>query len=204
MDPTGHICEDLKARYNKIRSQNPELKAQDALTIARYGERDLVNKVNIAGEVDIRAYRELEDSSILGKYEAESRLVVDMPYVGKGSSTANADGWLRDSSYYWKEVIVRHPGAFSPLNISIIEGRHPTLRTPVNDVTFRSYFDQYDIQGLRGTQLLHHHIAGGGQATAIPRPLHQGFGGVHNAEKKLGIWGSDRQYSEMLQKFLDK
>ena len=163
-----------------------------------------VSNANILEEVDIRAYRGLEDSSVLGRYEANSWLVVDMPYVGKGNSKANAEGWLRDSNYYWNEMLERHPDAFSPINRSIVEGTHPTLSTPVNDATFRGYFEQYDVQGLRGTQLIHHHIGGGGQAIAIPKSLHPGFGGVHNAEKSFGIWGSDSPYAEMLQKLLNK
>ncbi len=178
-------------------------------TLVKHGDEfedivEGVSKANTLNEVDIRAYRKLEDTSVLGRYEADPRLVVDMPYVGKGSSTANAEGWLRDSNYYWNEMLERHPDAFSSLNRSIVEGKHPTLSTPVNDATFRDYFEQYDVQGLRGTQLLHHHIGGGGQAVGIPKPLHPGFGGVHNAEKNLGIWGSDSPYAEMLQKFLDK
>jgi hypothetical protein len=41
----------------------------------------------------------------------------------------------------------------------------------------------------------------GGQAVAVPSKLHPGFGGVHNAEKAAGIWGSDREYAELLEKF---
>jgi len=33
---------------------------------------------------------------------------------------------------------------------------------------------------------------GTGQAMPIPEPLHpQGFGGIHNVEKKYGIWGNN-------------
>ncbi|MDA1604530.1 hypothetical protein QCI44_11545 [Bacillus cereus group sp. RP37] len=40
---------------------------------------------------------------------------------------------------------------------------------------------------MRGTQLIHHPIGGGGQAAEIPKPLHPEFGGIRTAEKRLGI-----------------
>ena len=177
------------------------LSVEDNHTFFVNNEGILTHNMSIFKDCEIRAYRQI-DSKALGKYEADKRLVVDMPFVGKGNSKANAEGWLRDAQYYWSEVIQKHPDAFSSFNKSIIEGKHPTLSTPVNDKTFRSYFPQYDEKGLKGTQLIHHHIAGGGQAVAIPKPLHPGFGGVHNKEKYLGIWGSDSKYAELLEKFL--
>ena len=53
---------------------------------------------------------------------------------------------------------------------------------------FRSYFPEYDVKGLRGNRLIHHHIGGGGQAVAVPSGIHHGYGGIHNNEKQLGIW----------------
>ncbi len=100
-------------------------------------------------------------------------------------------------------MLERHPDAFISLNRSIIEGKHPILGTPIKDAIFRNYFGQYDVQGLQGTQLLHHHI-GGGQAVGILQPICPRFGGAHNEEKNLGIGGNDSPYAEMLQKFLDK
>ncbi len=62
--------------------------------------------------------------------------------------------------------------------------------------------DQYDIVGLKGKPLVHHHIGGGGQAMAIPQPLHPGSGGIHNIEKQIGIWGKDQENAERLQVFI--
>jgi hypothetical protein len=42
----------------------------------------------------------------------------------------------------------------------------------VNDAVFRKYFPQYNITALKGKPLIHHHIGGGGQALALPQPLH--------------------------------
>jgi hypothetical protein len=58
----------------------------------------------------------------------------------------------------------------------------------VNDSTFRGYFPDYDVAGLRGNPLIHHHVGGGGQAVAVPGGIHPGSGGVHNNEKQIGIW----------------
>jgi hypothetical protein len=143
----------------------------------------------------------------------DPRLVVEMPFVGQGASNANSAGWLRDSDYFWKELSARYPEAFSQRNLDIIggnvtvmgkNGKVKTLKAPSNDETFRSVFTQYDVKGLRGTQLIHHHIGGGGQAAAVPRPLHPGFGGIHNAEKQLGIWDGEQSVSDLLQQFIDR
>ncbi|MBR3607230.1 MAG: hypothetical protein IKL51_06625 [Lachnospiraceae bacterium] len=63
---------------------------------------------------------------------------------------------------------------------------------------------QSNIKGLRGKPLVHHHIGGGGQAYGIPKSLHIGSGGVHNMEKLYGIWGTDSNYAERLQIFLEQ
>ncbi|MGR5879077.1 hypothetical protein ACT7DO_05840 [Bacillus pacificus] len=78
----------------------------------------------------------------------------------------------------------RHPEAFSPNNRAIIEGRNPFTDSPVNDKVFREYFSQYDVKGVRGDKLVHHHIGGGGQAFPVPQKLHPGSGGIHNIEKR--------------------
>ena len=97
----------------------------------------------------------------------------------------------------------RHPEAFSDFNRKILAGKHPSLTSPVNDATFRAHFKQYDLAGLRGKTLVHHHIGGGGQAFAIPSPLHEGMGGVHNVEKSLGIWAGEDATAAMLQRLLN-
>lgn len=72
----------------------------------------------------------------------------------------------------------------------------------VNDAVFRRHFPQYEIVGLKGKPLVHHHIGGGGQAMAIPQPLHPGSGGIHNIEKQIDIWGKDQENAERLQVFI--
>jgi hypothetical protein len=161
---------------------------------------------------NIRVYQDIDLSAIDPIYVADSRLIVDMPFVGKGASKTNAAGWLRDLNYYWDEILQRHPGAFSQRNLDILEGKVQVTNTdgsikiinsPVNDGAFRNYFPQYDVTGSRGQSLIHHHVGGGGQAFAVPANIHPGSGGIHNIEKDLGIWGKDTSYSELLQGFID-
>ncbi|WP_459500848.1 hypothetical protein [Bacillus sp. C1] len=39
-----------------------------------------------------------------------------MPFGGKGEKYTNAEGWRRDLKYFWRELLDRHPEAFSPNN----------------------------------------------------------------------------------------
>lgn len=47
----------------------------------------------------------------------------------------------------------------------------------------------------------HHHIGEGGQAAALPKSLHPGYGGIHNVEKEWGITGVDDQIANRLETF---
>ncbi|MED1790091.1 RHS repeat-associated core domain-containing protein [Brevibacillus laterosporus] len=163
-------------------------------------------KVKRSGDADnpIRAYRGKDLSEIDPIYIADKRTVVEMPFVGRGEKYTNSEGWKRDRKYFWNELLERHPKAFDPSNRAIIEGRNPFTDSPVNNETFRKYFPQYDMKGIRGDKLIHHHIGGGGQAFPVPQTLHPGSGGIHNIEKKAGIWGNDKMYAELLQRLLKK
>ncbi|WP_342512474.1 hypothetical protein MKY34_17930 [Sporosarcina sp. FSL K6-1522] len=61
------------------------------------------------------------------------------------------------------EGIVLHPEYFSDANIKNLNNGWAI----VNDVVFGINLPQYDVNGLRGKPVLHHHIGGGGQAMAI-------------------------------------
>ncbi len=116
-------------------------------------------------------------------------LAIDMPFIGVRSANltgkdSNALGYLREDSYYFKELYKIHPEYFSLKNIQLIN----LGKCPINDEQFRSYFPEYDVKGLRGNLLVHHHVGGGQQAVAVPKGIHIGFGAIHNNEKALGIW----------------
>ncbi|HFK1455569.1 TPA: hypothetical protein ACGXMC_001151 [Bacillus cereus] len=159
----------------------------------------------------VRVYRDIDDTVLNKEYEiitrkgtfvtkivADEKLVVDMPYIGKGKQSTNSEGWLRDNKYYFNELYELHPEYFSDANIKNLNNGWAI----VNDAVFRRHFPQYDIVGLKGKPLVHHHIGGGGQAMAIPQPLHPGSGGIHNIEKRIGIWGKDQENAERLQVFI--
>ncbi|MGG4466559.1 hypothetical protein ABER68_00815 [Paenibacillus alvei] len=154
------------------------------------------------GNIDhsVRVYRDIDDAVLNKEYEiitrkgsfvtkivADDNLVVDMPYLGKGKQSTNSEGWLRDNKFY-----------FNDANIKNLNNGWAI----VYDAVFRKHFPQYDIVGLKGKPLVHHHIGGGGQAMAIPQPLHPGSGGIHNIEKQIGIWGKDQENAECLQVFI--
>lgn len=155
---------------------------------------------------DVRLYRGLRAGAIDDVFLMDRRLVVDMPFVGRGAPDTNAAGWLRDATYYWEEMLRRHPEAFSPRNVMQIRGLPPLSRrvSPTNDSQFRSIFPQYDVTGLRGRTLDHHHIGGGGQAAGIPSPLHRGSGNIHTGETAAGITGGENPIAEVLQRLLDQ
>jgi hypothetical protein len=217
------VCGTLREEFAFELARSPDLArrvfaAEDmAARAARTGNRQLAQQAAdearaIADQLegvrrtrDIRLYRGVRTGSIDDAFLMDRRLVVDMPFVGAGRSGTNAAGWLRDQGYYWEELARRHPDAFSPDNLRRIRGDPPLAGpvSPVNDLQFRTTFPQYDVRGLRGQPLIHHHVGGGGQAAAIPAPLHPGFGGIHNVERGAGIWGGEDPIAEMLQRLLE-
>ncbi|WP_411197859.1 T7SS effector LXG polymorphic toxin [Sporosarcina sp. ANT_H38] len=139
-------------------------------------------KVNYS---DIRAYRDIDIEKIPIEYRADPRLVSEMNYKGKKTSGTNAAGWERSASKHFNELLDSHPKFFSEANVERIESG----LVPVVDDEFIKYCPQY--KDFKGDKLIHHHIGGGGQATAVPQSLHKGFGGIHNFEKEHNIRGND-------------
>ncbi|MEC1180057.1 pre-toxin TG domain-containing protein [Metasolibacillus meyeri] len=148
----------------------------------------------------IRTYRNADLKKLEEKYTADPRITIEMPYVGKGKPGTNAEGWLRDKDFYWKEIMNKYPETLSKANKQKIDLGF----SPINDKTFREHFPQYDMKELYNDKLIHHHVGGGGQAVAVPSKLHPGTGGIHNAEKAAGVWGNDSEYAKLLEKFLNK
>ncbi len=119
-----------------------------------------------------------------------NELVVDMKYTGKNDSKSNAQGWERDSKGFFQQLRDNHPEYFSKKNSIAIEmGLSPTV-----DAQFVKHFPQY--KGYERQTLVHHHIGGDGQAVAIPKGMHKGFGEIHNVEKKLGITQNCQNFSK--------
>lgn len=113
-----------------------------------------------------------------------------MPFIGEGEKRANAEGWLRDSRYYFKEMLNKNPEFFSKYNVDCISKG----RAPYCDEVFVSHFPNYEI--FLGNKLIHHHVGRDGQAVAIPEDIHIGQGGVHLIEGKIGVDANALEFSE--------
>lgn len=201
---------DLAERWFKLRDRAAAAAAKGDKAAADAVAKDIAALSDeleaVRRTTEIRIYRGVEPGSIDDMFLMDKRLVVDMEFIGKGKGGRNAAGWVRDADTYWQEILRRHPEAFSAENLRRIRGDPPLAGpvAPINDATFRSVFTQYDVKGMRSKPMVHHHIGGGGQAAAVPTPMHEGFGGIHNVEKQAGIWGSEDEIAEVLQRLLDK
>ncbi|MHB1151792.1 MAG: hypothetical protein ACYCWE_05815 [Eubacteriales bacterium] len=123
----------------------------------------------------------------------DPNLVVNMNFEGQGQNKANAQGWQRDQNYYFNNLLNNYPEAFSERNKKLIkEGR-----VPLCDQKFTDVFNEF--RGYEGNKLIHHHIGGDGQAVALPQDLHVGTGGVHIAEKRVGIYDLTKNFSDKVQ-----
>ncbi len=120
-----------------------------------------------------------------------SDLVINMPFIGTDEQS-NSQLWLRNSNYYFKMLLEKHPEYFSNQNIDLINN----CRNPICDEQFVKYFDSYKAH--IGETLVHHHIGGDGQAVAVPKSWHLGFGRIHNLEKELGIAANAQIFSTVV------
>ena len=118
------------------------------------------------------------------------KLKVEMPFLGKENTSANSQGWERNSSKYFEKLYNAHPEMFSKKNELRIQSGH----APVVDqkmISFNKEWGQY-----RNQTLVHHHIGGDGEAVALPENAHKGQGEIHNHEKAAGITDNCRSFSE--------
>lgn len=79
-------------------------------------------------------------------------LKVEMKFLGKGSSTANAQGWEQNSSGYFKILSQNHPEMFGKKNVARVK----TGKAPIVDqkmISCNPGWVQY-----RNQPLVHHHI----------------------------------------------
>ena len=133
---------------------------------------------------------------IIYKVTYSKELIVNMEFIGQennGKSNVNSCGWKRDSRYYFKQLLNRHPEYFSEENKWSLEDGI----SPLCDKVFIDYFPEY--KPFLGDKLIHHHIGEDGQSVALPAGLHTGYGIVHNVEKELGITKNGRDFSNLVQ-----
>ncbi|MED4290144.1 T7SS effector LXG polymorphic toxin [Priestia megaterium] len=145
----------------------------------------------------IRGYkgRDLTDYDI--EYLVDPRLVVEMNFKGKGNAGTNAAGWERNAKKFFNTLLKSNPEFWSPENTAMIKRG----RVPVVDKQFIEYFPQYG--DYIKDSMRHHHIGEGGQAAALPKSLHPGYGGIHNVEKEWGITGIDDKIANRLETFIN-
>jgi len=98
---------------------------------------------------------------------------------------------------FFNTLLKSNPEFWSPENTAMIKRG----RVPVVDKQFIEYFPQYG--DYIKDSMRHHHIGEGGQAAALPKSLHPGYGGIHNVEKEWGITGIDDKIANRLETFIN-
>lgn len=124
------------------------------------------------------------------------KLAVDMKFSGKTQPSSNSQGWERSSTKYFQQLHQNHPEMFSAKNVARIQNN----QAPIVDQKIIDHNPQY--AQFKGEQLVHHHVGGDGQAVAVPRSIHKGFGEIHNHEKNAGITQNCREFSERCDRYV--
>ncbi|MEW4284611.1 hypothetical protein [Priestia koreensis] len=131
------------------------------------------------------------------EYLVDPRLVVEMNFKGKTNSGTNAAGWERNAKKFFNTLLKSNPEFWSVENTALIKRG----RVPIVDEQFIKHFPQY--KEYIKDPMRHHHIGEGGQAVALPKTLHPGYGGIHNVEKEWGITGIDNEIATRLETFIN-
>jgi hypothetical protein len=124
-------------------------------------------------------------------------LVINMPFRGKDDPSSNAQGWYRNSPYYFKNLSNNHPEYFSQENMERIDNS----RCPYVDEQFAQHCPQYEE--FKGEKLIHHHVGEDGQAVAVPSSMHKGHGEIHNVERDIGVTANAEGFSKEWQQKYD-
>lgn len=128
----------------------------------------------------------------------DEKLVVDMSFKGKNQPTSNSQGWERNSAKYFQQLHQNHPEMFSAKNTARIQNN----QAPIVDQKMIDHNPQF--AQFKGEPLAHHHIGGDGQAAAVPRSMHMGYGEIHNHEKKAGITQNCKDFSQKCNNYVQK
>jgi hypothetical protein len=92
-------------------------------------------------------------------------VTIDMRDAPPGSRK-NAQGFPRDSGWFWKRLLKERPEFFSKENAKLINGG----RAPIIDNQWLEHFPSHRI--FSGDKLIHHHIDQGAIATPMPATAH--------------------------------
>lgn len=128
----------------------------------------------------------------------DEKLVVDMSFKGKNQPTSNSQGWERNSVKYFQQLHQNHPEMFSAKNTARIQNN----QVPIVDQKMIDHNPQF--AQFKGEPLAHHHIGGDGQAAAVPRSMHMGYGEIHNHEKSAGITRNCQDFSQKCDNYVQK
>ncbi|PFK43616.1 hypothetical protein COI93_09870 [Bacillus cereus] len=145
----------------------------------------------------VRGYRGRDLTKYDEEYLVDPRLVVEMNFKGKTNSGTNAAGWERNAKKFFNTLLKSNPEFWSAENTALIKRG----RVPIVDEQFIKHFPQY--KEYIKDPMRHHHIGEGGQAVALPKSLHPGYGGIHNVEKDWGITGIDDEIATRLETFIN-
>lgn len=126
------------------------------------------------------------------------KITLSTNFIGQGKSNANSQGWERNSHKFFVQLEKEHPEMFSKAN-SLRIANH---QNPIVDKRMIDHNPQF--KDYKGDTLIHHHIGGDGEATALPAGMHKGYGGVHSAEKEAGITQRCKDFSNECQKCLSQ
>lgn len=128
----------------------------------------------------------------------DEKLMVDMNFMGKNQSTSNSQGWERNSGKYFQQLYQNHPEMFSTKNVARIQNK----QAPIVDQKMIAHNPQF--AQFKGEALVHHHIGGDGQAVALPKSMHTGYGEIHNHEKKAGVTQNAKDFSQKCDNYAQK
>lgn len=86
-------------------------------------------------------------------------------------SSRTAEGWQRNSRWFWREMLDLHPELFC-------EDNKEYIRVGLSPIVDERWLKHHPGQELfEGDFLIHHHVDRGPMAAGIPRRFHQIFHG---------------------------
>ncbi|WP_317346655.1 RHS repeat-associated core domain-containing protein, partial [Phocaeicola plebeius] len=135
-------------------STDPLSELNSAITAYGYCSQNPVNRIDSDGNID-------DPVEIFWKHGA----YIDM--APAKSHTTTVKGFPRNSSYFWQEMINKHPEMLSEKNIALINAN----KSPIVDNIWVSHNPTH--KNFVGEKLVHHHVEQGRFAVPIPEKVHQ-------------------------------
>ncbi|WP_100618798.1 hypothetical protein [Bacillus cereus] len=189
---------EVAGKFSKVSTAAKDDAYQLAKGTGNKEETFTVPKWSNDGKYDkVRGYRGRDLTKYDEEYLVDPRLVVEMNFKGKTNSGTNAAGWERNAKKFFNTLLKSNPEFWSVENTALIKRG----RVPIVDEQFIKHFPQY--KEYIKDPMRHHHIGEGGQAVALPKTLHPGYGGIHNVEKEWGITGIDNEIATRLETFIN-